>query len=58
MFTLVLRGRDRVEYFPKGISKPSSYTCKGKAEWRSAFREMGPLCLLSILINTDRRKLQ
>ena len=58
VFTLVLRGMDGVEYFSRGISKSSSYTCKGKAEWKSAFIEINPLCLLSISIKTDQRKLR
>ncbi len=57
MFTLILRRMNRVEYFSRAISKPSSYNCKGKAEWESAFIGMDPLCLLNISIKTDQTTL-
>ena len=57
VFTFVLSRINGVVYFSEGIRKPFSYTFKEKAEWKSASNEMDPLCLLSISIETDGRKM-
>ena len=56
MCTLVLSEMKSVEWHPNGTRTPSSFGCKGEVELKGAFRGICSLCLLSISVRADQRK--